>query len=31
MLDDLDVDIAVLLIVAAVIILGAFAEWREGE
>jgi hypothetical protein len=31
MLDDLDVDIAVLLIVAVVIILGAFAEWREGE
>jgi hypothetical protein len=31
MLDEMDVDIAVLLIVTAVIVLGAFAEWREGE
>jgi hypothetical protein len=31
MLDDLDVDIAVLLIVAVVIVLGVFCEWREGE
>ena len=31
MLDELDVDVAVLLIVAAVIVLGVFAEWREGE
>jgi hypothetical protein len=29
MLDDLDVDIAVLLIVAVVIVLGAFSMWGE--